>query len=268
VDCLGNDAAGFGLLLIDPLYVQARDLEQNSASDMTRLLKRLRDVAKQFGAGVVVIAHFAKGDASVKEPVHATAGSAATGQFVDNLLTVRRLTEAGCFRVDSSFRDFPPLDPFGLRWTHPLFAVDNALDLDSMRRPGQRPGLTLERLLAMFTPGQRLTRRELKDLAREEGVGGWEACLRSAIRSRAVVDVTQGRNRGLWLPADVPAEDWQVMADDVAARVKAGAPLTRAGVIAELIAGGLPRRTAYNWVNQAIESGRLSASATGVLSAP
>jgi hypothetical protein len=127
------------LVLVDPFYKLLAGKDENSAGDVGELLYPLGAICEDTGAALVVPAHFAKGNASAKDPMDRVSGSGVFARDPDSLLTLTKHETDGAFVLDSQLRTFPPCDPFVVRYTHPLFVLDHELDPQALKQAGGRP---------------------------------------------------------------------------------------------------------------------------------
>jgi hypothetical protein len=139
----------FGLITIDPLYKCLGDLDENKAGDMAKMLNTVEQLALKTGAAVVFGSHFAKGNASGKESMDRISGSGVFARDPDAIMTMTRHEEDDCFAVEATVRNFPPVDPFVVRWQHPLMVPDMKIDPSRLRKSSTgRSKATADDLLA------------------------------------------------------------------------------------------------------------------------
>lgn len=121
-------ANGFGLVILDPAYRLLGGADENSARDIGSLLHSIGRLADDIGAAIAFGAHYAKGNASAKEAIDRISGSGVFARDPDSILTFTKHEEEDAYSVEATLRDFPPLPPFVVRWHHPVFQRDDALD--------------------------------------------------------------------------------------------------------------------------------------------
>jgi hypothetical protein len=125
------------LIVLDPLYSFLAGKDENSAGDVGLVLRRLAMLAESTGAALAISHHFSKGNQSAKEAIDRFSGSGVFARFPDALLTMTKHEEDGAFSVDPTVRNFAPVEPFVLRWQHPLMVRDDALDPAKLKKlPG------------------------------------------------------------------------------------------------------------------------------------
>jgi hypothetical protein len=119
---------GYALIIIDPIYKLLGGAEENSATDIAELLNSFERLAVETAASVAYAHHFAKGNAASKEAIDRQGGSGVFGRDPDSLLVFTAHEEPGAFTVEPILRNFPPVEPFVVRWKFPLMECDEALD--------------------------------------------------------------------------------------------------------------------------------------------
>lgn len=129
---------GYALVVIDPIYKIYGDLDENSAGDVALLLNSIERLAVDSGAAIVFAAHFSKGNQSAKESIDRISGSGVFARDPDTLLIFTRHEEADCFTVEPTLRNFPPIEPFVVRWDYPLMKLDETLDPLKLKKTGGR----------------------------------------------------------------------------------------------------------------------------------
>lgn len=90
-------------------------------------------LAVKTGAAVAFAAHYSKGNQAAKEAIDRVSGSGVFARDPDSLLMFTKHQEADCFTVEATLRNFPPLDPFVVRWEYPLFHRDSELDPTNLK---------------------------------------------------------------------------------------------------------------------------------------
>lgn len=128
------------MIVVDPIYKALGDLDENSASDMTKLMNLIESFALPSGAAVVFGGHFAKGNASTKEAKDRPSGSGVLIRDPDCILTLTRHQEDDCYTVNTELRYLARLPEFVVRWTFPIMVADEALDPRQLYSPGENKG--------------------------------------------------------------------------------------------------------------------------------
>ena len=153
-------AKGYSLILLDPLYKLLAGRDENAAGDMSGLMNELERLAVQTGAAVAFGAHFSKGNQAGKESIDRISGSGVFARDPDALLVMTRHEEDGAFTVESTLRNFPPMEPFCVRWNYPLMKRDGALNPSKLKQVGGRPKQFTPRLILDTLKGQRLSTKD------------------------------------------------------------------------------------------------------------
>lgn len=128
----------FDLIIVDPIYKALGDLDENKASDMTKLMNLIEAITVQTGASVVFGAHFSKGNQASKEAKDRPSGSGVLIRDPDAILTMTRHKEDHCFVVESELRYLPPREAFVVRWNFPIMQADESLDPHQLYVPGAK----------------------------------------------------------------------------------------------------------------------------------
>lgn len=127
----------FALVVFDPIYKALGDRDENKAGDVASLCNQLERVAVKTGAAVAFGAHYSKGNQALKESIDRIGGSGVFARDPDSILTMTAHEEADAFTVESTLRNFPPVEPFVVRWNYPLFIRTN-LDPEDLKQARSR----------------------------------------------------------------------------------------------------------------------------------
>lgn len=133
------DQTKFDVVVIDPFYtLLGGEGDERISSDLMKVLSVFGELNHKHGVTVVCAAHFAKGNQSAKDPMDRISGGAALNRYPDCLLTLSALEKDGSFGIDIITRDFAPIEPFGVKWSHPLLIPDKELDPSKIKKPAGR----------------------------------------------------------------------------------------------------------------------------------
>src|SRR5581483_10844775 len=127
-------AAGFALIVVDPVYKLYGGADENKAADVAGLLNGFESLSVHTGAATAFGAHFSKGNQSAKESIDRISGSGVFARDPDSLLIMTRHQEDDCFTVESTLRNFPQVEPFVVRWEYPLMRPDTQLDPAKLKK--------------------------------------------------------------------------------------------------------------------------------------
>jgi hypothetical protein len=98
------------------------------------MLNQLEKIAVKTTAAVAFAAHYSKGNQSLKESIDRIGGSGVFARDPDSILTMTAHAEEECFTVNATLRNFPPIEPFVVRWKWPLFTRDEELDPEQLKQ--------------------------------------------------------------------------------------------------------------------------------------
>jgi hypothetical protein len=136
VRCLPPPSA----IIIDPTYkLMGTKRDENSAADIASLMNEFERLSVQTGASVISAAHFAKGNASVKEAIDRISGSGVFGRDPDTILVMTALNVDDAFQLHFILRCLPPKPEIAIKWNGWCFEPDDALDPTDLKKAGGRP---------------------------------------------------------------------------------------------------------------------------------
>lgn len=139
IDRIGN--GGYGLIVLDPIYkLYGATDNENGARDVAALMNSIEVLAVKTGAAVAFGAHYSKGNQAAKDAIDRVSGSGVFARDPDSLLNFTSHKESDCYTVEATLRNFPPLDPFVVRWGYPLFAREASLNPAELKRPNKGRG--------------------------------------------------------------------------------------------------------------------------------
>jgi hypothetical protein len=125
----------FVLIVIDPIYKALGKRDENKAGDVASMLNELEKIAVRTKATVAFGAHYSKGNQSSKESIDRIGGSGVFARDPDSILTMTAHEEEECFTVETTLRNFAPMEPFVMKWEWPLFGRADDLDPRKLRQP-------------------------------------------------------------------------------------------------------------------------------------
>ena len=154
----------YGLIMVDPLYKLYGDTDENSASDMTALMKELERLAMKSKAAVVFWAHYSEGNQAGKESIDRVSGSGVYARDPDSILNFTRHEEDGALVVEADLRNLKPLEKFMVRWEYPLMVRDDCLNPAKLKIGISKKAIyTVEDLIKGVVVESR-TKKELKEI--------------------------------------------------------------------------------------------------------
>ncbi len=163
------------MITLDPLYMLYGDNDENSASEMAKVMSELGDLGGKSGAAVLFGHHFSKGNQSGKDMRDRGSGSGVIMRNVDTIMTMTAHKEEDTFIVECVPRNFPPWKPLVVRPEHPLMVVDEDADPTDFRPANasrRAPDFPDEQVLALLDAAP-LRQTDWKQRALEElGMAG------------------------------------------------------------------------------------------------
>ena len=132
----------FKLVVLDAFYrFLPKDADENSNSNLTDVYNRLDSYASMLDCSFILVHHASKGNQSGKSITDVGAGAGSQARATDTHLVLRQHEEDDCVVVDAAVRSWHPIEPICLRWSFPVWNVDESLDPDCLRseRPRKRP---------------------------------------------------------------------------------------------------------------------------------
>lgn len=162
----GIGRAGYALIVLDPIYKLLGARDENKAGDIAVLLNEIEKIAVKTGAAIVFGAHYSKGNQAAKEAIDRIGGSGVFARDPDSILNFTKHEEEGCFTVDATLRNHPPISPFVVRWQFPLMCAEPALNPENLKRPGRPKIYREEKLLELID--RPLSATEIVKLAYDE----------------------------------------------------------------------------------------------------
>jgi hypothetical protein len=154
--------AGFGLVILDPIYKLMVGKEENSTATLSSVADVIDGITTSCNAAVAYGAHFSKGNQSAKEVADRINGSGVAGRDADSILTLTKHVEDDCASLEAVLRNCPPMEAKVMRWSFPLMEEAKELDPADLKKPGGRPeAISTLKTLEMFGSQNSMTRQEL-----------------------------------------------------------------------------------------------------------
>lgn len=133
-------AQGFAAVIIDPLYKVMDGADENSNSDVARMVGAFDTIATATGASVIYAHHFAKGTAGDRDVIDRAAGAGTFARDPDAILTLTQLDtedpdDAGrtAWRLEFILREFAQREPVNMWWDYPLHRMNSRLADEQIR---------------------------------------------------------------------------------------------------------------------------------------
>jgi len=128
----------YSLIVVDPIYKGLGNRDENSAGNINSLLNEIERLAVDSGAAVVFGAHFSKGNQAAKESIDRISGSGVFARDPDSILIMTKHENEYTYTVEPTLRNFAPMEPFCVRWSHPLMVLDEKADPNRLKVPGNK----------------------------------------------------------------------------------------------------------------------------------
>jgi RecA-family ATPase len=125
---------------VDPMWRLLGDREENSNTAIGQVLKPFARFSREANASAIGVHHFAKGSASLKEAIDRASGAGAWARDAATLFVFTKHREPDAYVVDIVSNDFPPIDPFVVRFVHPIFALAPDLRPEDLKQPATPKG--------------------------------------------------------------------------------------------------------------------------------
>lgn len=127
---------GYKAIIIDPLY-KVMDGDENSNSDVSRMVTYFDQITNATGASVIYAHHFAKGNGGDRNVIDRGSGAGAFARDPDAIITMTQLDQSDdvnevhtAWRVEFVLREFPNKDPYNVWWEYPLHKYDSTETLE------------------------------------------------------------------------------------------------------------------------------------------
>ncbi len=132
----------FKIIILDAFYrFLPKDSDENSNANMTDIYNRLDWYAAMLNCSFVLVHHASKGNQSGKSVTDVGAGAGSQARAADTHLILRQHEEDECVAVDAAVRSWHAIEPMCLRWSFPVWNIDDSLDSADLRpeRPRRKP---------------------------------------------------------------------------------------------------------------------------------
>lgn len=96
----------YSLIILDPIYKMLADREENSNSDISRLLHEVERVAEAMGAVVSFSHHFSKGKKATVSQIDRASGAGVWARDPDAIMTLSEHDLSNCFVLEASLRNY------------------------------------------------------------------------------------------------------------------------------------------------------------------
>ncbi|MEZ6233429.1 MAG: AAA family ATPase [Phycisphaerales bacterium] len=191
----------FKVIVLDAFYrFMPAGGDENDNGTMANIYNRIDAFADRLGCCFVLIHHSTKGSQSSKSVTDVGAGAGAQSRATDTHLVLRPHEEQGVVVLDAAVRSWPPIEPTCLRWSFPVWSVDETLDPSALKneRPGKKKeappkaskpadeAWSVERFVARFISAEPVGKPEIREEASGEPGLSWR-------RVADLLDIAQSR---------------------------------------------------------------------------
>ncbi len=127
----------FNMVLADPAYKLYGNIKENDPGALGEFFNYGEELATVCNVGLLLSAHFSKGNQSLKDAIDRVSGSGVWGRDPDTFIAVTPHRIPGAFTVDLTLRNHPEIKAFVVRWKFPLMQLDSNLDPGQLREPSK-----------------------------------------------------------------------------------------------------------------------------------
>lgn len=114
----------YGLVVIDALYRWLpKGTSENDNAQMMQIYNRIDELAREWGAAIVIVHHASKGDQTQKSTTDVGAGAGAISRAADTHLAIRPHDRDGALVLDAVTRSFKAPGPKSVKYEYPLWSV-------------------------------------------------------------------------------------------------------------------------------------------------
>src|SRR5260221_6113262 len=147
-------------VILNPMWRILGSFDENKNSEVRQALAPLGRFSRESQASMLGAHHHAKRSPVGNEAVDRSSGAGAWHRDPAVIWTMTPHRSPECFTINIVTSDFAPIEPFVVRFTHPLFAIDENLDPTELRAPPrpkeeEKKDENTEKMLADFKGGDR-----------------------------------------------------------------------------------------------------------------
>jgi hypothetical protein len=135
------ESGRYKIIVLDAFYrFMPQGGDENDNAAMANIYNLIDSLADQLRCCFVLIHHSTKGSQSGKSITDVGAGAGAQSRATDTHLVLRPHEESGVVVLDAAVRSWSPIEPTCLRWSFPIWTVDEGLDPTQLKseRPGRK----------------------------------------------------------------------------------------------------------------------------------
>jgi len=167
----------FKVIILDAFYrFLPAGTDENDNGAMASIYNRIDHYADLLKCSFVLIHHTSKGNQSMKSITDVGAGAGTQARATDSHFVLRHHEEPGVVVVEAVVRSWPPLAPYCLRWSFPVWMPDRELDPSRLLGMRQERDITPRKdmepgeFTAMFFHENPISKARIFELASLEGL--------------------------------------------------------------------------------------------------
>jgi hypothetical protein len=123
------EAGQFRLIVVDAFYrCLPRGTDENSNGDVAALYNTIDQYADRLRCAIMLIHHSTKGNQAGKATTDIGAGAGSQARATDTHLVLRPHADEGAVVLEAAARSWPPVEPVVLRWSFPIWTLDERAD--------------------------------------------------------------------------------------------------------------------------------------------
>ncbi len=151
-------AAGFKVVIIDPVYKFLLGKEENSNGMVADMLENLTVFCMEAQVALIHVHHHSKGNQADKDPLDRGSGAGAWSRDADPVMDITKhqqgTKQEPIYTCSITVRDFPPIDDFVVRWKFPVLVRDteglDPTELKHINKGGRPKDDNTEIIMAVF----------------------------------------------------------------------------------------------------------------------
>lgn len=162
---------GAGLIIIDPYYKisSVSGVEENSNDGQALFLASVDQAAEKSQCAIIMVHHFAKGDAGGKNSIDRGSGGGVQARWPDVFATLTEHETEDCMVAEFHLRDFAPIPRFVVRWQCPVWTREDGEDPAKVKRSGRGDEHPASALLDKLPPEGLTTAEWVKAVGWSDG---------------------------------------------------------------------------------------------------
>lgn len=163
----------FSVVILDPLSrLYPKGMKEGDPESMAEIYNKIDAFNEHHGCACIVVHHGTKGSQTNKGVTDVGSGTGMISRAADAHIIGRAHEEPGAVVIDAALRSFAPIDPFCLRWSFPLWRLDEGLDPTRLKPDRPSKPKAAEKEPEAITPwtAERFAAEFVKDEPRKKDV--------------------------------------------------------------------------------------------------